>query len=177
MDISEIATFIKSIPIFRGLEQENVESLATICHIKKFPDKEMICEENSKGDTLYMILSGEVIIQKTIAGGKKLDLATLMPRNIFGEMSMLANIPRSADVVAKGSVELLELTAADFRSLIISDQWTALRFVYELARMLCWRLKKLDDKFTEHMTCSNAPQKEIKNFMAFKEKLLKDLSF
>ena len=55
-------------------------------------------------------------IIKEFKNGEKLDVAVLVPGEFFGEMSVLDNAPRSANVIAIDDVECLVLTAWDFKS-------------------------------------------------------------
>ena len=52
------------------------------------------------GIGLYVICSGKVKIAKETASGEKLHIAELGPGDFFGEMTVLDNAPRSADVIA-----------------------------------------------------------------------------
>lgn len=178
MEIEEICSFLKGVPILNGLDEKNLASLAKNTHLLSFSDNEIICDEDEKGDSLFIIVEGNVEIAKKKREKEMLHLATLKERNIFGEISMLSGFPRSAAAIARGNVKLLELTASDFRSLVIIDNWTAFKFLYEIARLLCGRLRRLDEQHTEHMTlCTAGKDKEMKDFLAFKERLLKDWSF
>ena len=96
-----------------------------------FKKGDVIFKENSAGDWVYVILSGSVEISKT-AGGKKFVVAILHEDEVFGELSFLGGIRRTAtalalDDVTLGVIERSYLDAefnkisSDFRSILVSS--------------------------------------------------------
>jgi len=69
---------------------------------KKFARGEIIFSEDSEADGMYIIQSGRVRIFKTTGGDEKteIELCTLGPKAMFGEMAMIDDNPRSASVQA-----------------------------------------------------------------------------
>lgn len=84
---------------------------------KDYKDKDIICCEYEPGNTFYFVHSGKVKITKIIDDKEK-TLDYLNPGEIFGEMSILEGMPRSATVVAVGNVRVLEFSRANFEILI-----------------------------------------------------------
>jgi CRP/FNR family transcriptional regulator, cyclic AMP receptor protein len=66
-----------------------------------YQDGQVIFEEGSYGDWLYMIESGNVELSKKIKGGRVI-IQTLSENDILGELAFLANIPRTATATAIG---------------------------------------------------------------------------
>jgi len=88
-----------------------------------FPDGELIIEEGSKGDWIYVILQGKAKVRKRTPKGM-LTIDTLGEGDVFGEMSFLepCNATRSASVIAtEGPVRLgildKELLIRDYEAL------------------------------------------------------------
>jgi CRP/FNR family cyclic AMP-dependent transcriptional regulator len=73
-----------------------------IASYEKFEDGQIIFEEGSHGDWIYVVDQGAVEISKTI-DGEKLIIEILKPGDIFGEMAYIAKIPRTADAIASGT--------------------------------------------------------------------------
>jgi signal transduction histidine kinase len=78
---------------------------------------EVIIEEGAPGDSLYIILSGELEVTKR-TGGRDIALASRKAGEYLGEMSLLDNAPRSATVRAVAAGELLEVGSDAFHQLI-----------------------------------------------------------
>ena len=73
-----------------------------IASYEKYQDGQVIFEEGSHGDWIYVVDDGTVEITKVI-DGEKVVIETLKPGDIFGEMAYIAKIPRTASAVAKGN--------------------------------------------------------------------------
>ncbi|MEW5737055.1 MAG: TIGR02266 family protein [Thermodesulfobacteriota bacterium] len=97
---------------------------------KNYPDGSVIFLEGSRGDSVYLVEAGAVIISKQV-GGKKLIIDVLRTGEIFGEMAFIGNYPRTATARALGDTTLgvidrESLTAAvtalppDMRKLVMS---------------------------------------------------------
>jgi len=79
-----------------------------------YKDGQIIFEEGSSGDWIYVVLSGSVEISKTI-GGKKSIITVLEPDEVFGELGYLGHIKRTATVRAVGetTVGVIDRTFLD----------------------------------------------------------------
>ncbi len=77
---------------------------------------EVVFEEGDMGDSLLMILSGEVEVIKRI-GAEDQQIRTLGPGEYFGEMALLGRQPRSATTRALSALDLLVLPGSDFSAL------------------------------------------------------------
>jgi NADH:ubiquinone reductase (H+-translocating) len=77
---------------------------------------EVVFEEGDSGDSLYMILSGEVEVTKRV-GGKPQTVRSLGTGEYFGEMALLGRHPRSATTRALSALDVLVLPGADFSAL------------------------------------------------------------
>ncbi len=95
-----------------------------------YKDGQVILEEGSSGDWIYVVLSGSVEISKTI-GGKKSIITVLEPDEVFGELGYLGAMKRSATARAIGetTVGVIDRTfldqefnnlSAPFRSILVA---------------------------------------------------------
>lgn len=78
---------------------------------------EVIIQEGSFGNTAYILKSGKVEVYKSTPK-KKILLATLEAKEIFGELGLIEDKPRSASVIAKTPVVVDEISREDFMALI-----------------------------------------------------------
>jgi uncharacterized protein (TIGR02266 family) len=70
-----------------------------------YQDGEIIIEEGTSGDWVYIVQEGRVEISKMI-GGKKFVMTTLGPGEVFGELSFLGGVERTATVRAIGATSV-----------------------------------------------------------------------
>ncbi len=89
---------------------------------------ETVFEEGEVGDSLFMILSGQVEVSKLV-GGQTRHIGTLGAGEYFGEMALLGRRPRSASTRAASALDLLVLPASDFSAL--ADTLTEFRGEFE----------------------------------------------
>jgi CRP-like cAMP-binding protein len=102
---------------------------------RTFQAGEMIFSEFEPGDTFYLIQSGRVQLVKVI-GDIERTLDILQPTEMFGEMAILENSPRSATAIAVDTVKVLEFNSQNFEILMLGNPQIALK----LLRMFCKRI-------------------------------------
>lgn len=95
---------------------------------------EIIFEEGQAGDSLYVVLGGQVLIS---IGGRVID--RLDPGSIFGEMALIDESPRSASASAAVDSKLLQVNASRFTQLI-QDQPD---FALEVMSIMSTRLRRM----------------------------------
>ncbi|OGP63573.1 MAG: hypothetical protein A2169_12500 [Deltaproteobacteria bacterium RBG_13_47_9] len=105
--------FLALSPLFSSLTSVAREEIFKRFRLIKVPGKTLLFKEGDPPNSLYMIKNGEVEILTQNRQGKKVCLAALRSGNIFGEISLLFNKPRTAYAKTTRPSELLELTKED----------------------------------------------------------------
>lgn len=95
---------------------------------KTFQAGEMIFSEFEPGDTFYLIQAGRVELVK-IMGDIQKTLDILQPSEMFGEMALLENSPRSASAIALDTVKALEFNRQNFEVLMLGNPQIALKLL------------------------------------------------
>jgi len=95
---------------------------------KTFQAGEMIFSEFEPGDNFYLIQSGRVQLVKLIGDIEK-TLDVLQPSEMFGEMAILENSPRSATAIALDTVKVLEFNSQNFEILMLGNPQIALKLL------------------------------------------------
>lgn len=112
---------------------------------KKFKPGEIIFSENSEGDGMYIVISGRVRVFKSVGAGadkKEVELCTLGPKSMFGEMSMIDEDRRSATVQA-----IAPTTCTVITKKIFEDQLTRIPpWMVNLIKILVSRLRETNDR-------------------------------
>jgi CRP-like cAMP-binding protein len=83
----------------------------------RFKKGATIIHEGTTGSNAYLVLSGSVEVYKKV-GDEKLVLSRLVKGNIFGEMSLVDDKPRSATIVALEDTEVRILSRERFESML-----------------------------------------------------------
>jgi CRP-like cAMP-binding protein len=109
---------------------------------------ETIFEHGTLGDKLYLILEGRVRIGRTVPGMGEEALAVLDAGDVFGEMALLDEAPRSADARAQEDCVLLSVTKERFEDLLFLHKDLAYEVLWNVIRTLIRRLRATNDKLT-----------------------------
>jgi CRP-like cAMP-binding protein len=111
------------------------EPTAAEIYGRDFPPGAVVFEEGDPASRMYVIVSGEVRIQKRV-GERDVTLALLGPGEAFGEMALLERAPRSAAAVVQRAARLLEIDEAAFADLVRNNGEVALRLLRRLSARL-----------------------------------------
>jgi len=104
----------------------NVASFARFA--RTFQPGEIIFSEFEPGETFYVIQSGKVKLVKN-AGEFERTLDILQAPEMFGEMAILEDSPRTASAIAVDDVKVLELTAQNFEELMLGNPQIAFKLL------------------------------------------------
>ncbi len=102
---------------------------------RSFSHNTFIFCEHEPGNELYIIQGGKVKITKIVAE-KEVMLAVLNPGDIFGEMAILDNKPRSASAIAEGSVQMFAVNRQNFEGMVTKQPQLATKLITLLAERI-----------------------------------------
>jgi CRP-like cAMP-binding protein len=115
-----------------------------IASYETFQDGQVIFEEGSNGDWIYVVDEGEVEISKKV-GGQRIVIETLDEGDVFGEMAYIDKEPRSATATAKGTavVGIIDRDFFDIEFNKISADFQ------KILKTVAFRLRKVTQKSVE----------------------------
>ena len=113
-----VRIFIRRVPVLAGLPHRVLEDLASRMRLESIPENTAIVREGDVGDRLYIVKEGEAEVVARGDGEKEVTLATLSKTDYFGEIALLRDVPRTATVRSRDSMELYSLERDDFRELL-----------------------------------------------------------
>jgi CRP/FNR family cyclic AMP-dependent transcriptional regulator len=134
-----IDEFLQSVPLFSELDRRHRATIAKTVFSRTFDAGDIIVREGEPGVGAFMIRSGKVEVTKE-SGDEIEHLNTLGPGDVFGEIALLTDMPRSATVRAVEPTELLGLTAWNFRAELQKSPELA----YQMLRITARRLAAAD---------------------------------
>ena len=106
--------------------------------IRQYPKDTMLFAEGESGPELYIIQKGSIRITKIVNDNEVL-LALLKAGDIFGEMALLENKPRSASAIANEDSVLMAVNRANFKSMVVEQPKVISRLTSSLAERI-WNL-------------------------------------
>ena len=136
------AQFLSRIQLFQNLNQEILARLGTRLKEKKLPKGSMLFAKDDPGNTLFMILEGEVKVVLYSRDGREIVLAKFGAGDFFGEMCILDEHPRSANAITLTDTLLLTLDSISFRNFLETEPTVAV----DLLREISIRLRNTNEK-------------------------------
>jgi len=130
-DAPDNASMLGIVPFFSGLDEKKRKSLVSEGKEMAYKAGDFIVREGAMGVGFYLILDGKAEVRK----GDK-TLATLGRGQFFGEMSLIDELPRSADVIAVSPIKCWALTSWAFAALVNRNPEVALKMLKEMVKRL-----------------------------------------
>ncbi len=131
----------------QGLSGHELRILASYAAEQRFRPDAYIFAEGERGDNLYIVVDGAVRISKLVPGMGEECLAILHRGEVFGEMALIDDQPRSAD--ARAHLEgctVFSLSRSALTEALAMDPDASSQFLTLLCRLLCSRLRAMNDR-------------------------------
>jgi len=107
----------------------------------------MIFVEGEPGDSLYIVVDGAVRISRMVPGMGEECLLILSRGEVFGELALIDDRPRSADARAHGGPCTVFAVSKSLLGEVLSmDPDAAVQFLNLLCRLLCRRLRAMNER-------------------------------
>lgn len=129
------AEFLKRVSWFGDLDQKSLDAIANAAVEQSYQPGQEILRQGDTGVGAFIIRSGKVeIVQEK--DGKVTQLATLGPGEVFGEMALLDEFPRSASARAVEPTTCLGIQRWHFKGILESHPQLALALLPILTRRI-----------------------------------------
>lgn len=116
----DLAETLKQNEHTAGLSEADRGALNSAMSVSEHPDGHVLIKEGSRGDKLYLLLDGEIVVTREHPGFSH-GLKKLNPGEFFGQLALINNEPCSATCSAVGSVRVASLPQAAFSVLFYSN--------------------------------------------------------
>jgi len=136
------------VSFFDGLTREALALIAQVTTEESHGLGTRIFQYGDPGDKLFIILEGKVRISREVSGMGEEALAVLGAGEVFGEMALLDESPRSAGAIAHERCRLLVITKDAFDDLLFLHKSLAYEVLWSCVRVLSGRLRETNDKLT-----------------------------
>jgi len=167
-EITNLVTILKKVDIFTPLSDDELRSLALGGRAMFFAAGESVIKEGDEGDSMFLVLRGEVDVVITSAGYTR-SVATLSRDDFFGERSLMTGEDRNATITALTDCKIFIIDKANFKSVISAHQ----EVLTQISEILSKREFELHEKkeeatkrVSERQVQENSSQ-ILKNIMRF----------
>jgi CRP/FNR family transcriptional regulator, cyclic AMP receptor protein len=142
-DNEELLKQLKDVSVLHSFGKKDVKQILNFSRIRKFTAGEVIIEEGSYDNWVYVLLSGEVNV---IKHGNKIDVLQ-RAGDIFGEMCIIDGSPRSASIKANSDGVCLATDVSFIDNLVNGDKLAFSAIFYQMiAEVLARRLRETSEE-------------------------------
>ena len=135
--LSETSSSVLVPPLlFADLDGATIALILAQLTEEVWPAGHIVIEEYASGDTLYIIVDGQVQISRTLQNGERRVIREMGPGELFGEMALLEDKPRSARVSTVTPTTFLAVTRQRFNTLIEQHPAVAINFLKAISAQL-----------------------------------------
>jgi signal transduction histidine kinase len=122
--------------LFCQLGPSELNALRRAARERRFASGEEIFKEGDKGDGVYVVRDGVVEISGLVDQKVRLVLYQVGPGDVFGEMAVIEDMPRSACAVARAEASLYFIPRAEMLALVEHSPALALALLREISHRL-----------------------------------------
>ena len=115
-DFAVTWSMVAKVPLFAGLDARRVAEIVELLHPRLAAPGELVIRLGERGDAMYFIVAGETMVERE--GAAPIALHT---GDFFGEIALIDDRPRTANVQSITTCQLLVLRAKDFQELVETD--------------------------------------------------------
>lgn len=143
-----IAQIVKGCPLFHEIFEDEVEDIIQNCMVASFAPGDLIIKQGDSSSDICVLLSGqaEVVVNKN---GTKVPIIKLNRGDLFGELVLINETQRTADIVALEETEILVITSEHFFSYFDKKPQIFALMVLNVTRLMTKRLKSSNAKIEE----------------------------
>lgn len=135
-------------PFFQGLTAWEAKKVMLLANLETRPAGSYIMREGTQGKYMYVLIDGEMAVQRNFNGQEHI-IAHLQPGEIVGEIALVADVPRTADVVCLQPCQLLELDWEKLERLRRASPRLSAQVYLNMASILGDRMRGMLDKEDE----------------------------
>jgi len=165
-DPAQLLLFLSGTSIFGGLEPAVIDQLVPLLKEHRYPKGGVVFTEGDTGKSMYIVRSGELIVQRHCPDGAQARLLMMRPGDHFGVTTLTEMEPRPFSCIAEKDSVVYELTNADLYQLYKQNPKAYLLVLQNINRELCRRLRKAAARIATleermHEQSQSAKEKQI----------------
>jgi signal transduction histidine kinase len=127
---------LESIALFRSFNPEELQALQAIAQTRQFASGQEIFQEGAPGNGVYFVKNGLVEISGLVGGNTRRVFSQLGPGEIFGEMAVIEEHPRSATAAAVQDTEVYFIPRGEMLALIKRSPALAFSLLQQISHRL-----------------------------------------
>ena len=166
-DPTQVVAQLQNTQLFKGVSHDDLSAMIAVMQPQTFAPSTVLFEKGAPGDTMYLILEGQLRIYATDPQGNQIVLTNYGPGRVFGDFALIDEQPRSAAAAAVDTLKVLALDRAQFLKFMPEHPAIGLAMLRNLAdrvRYITIYLNKISD-FSERLVAGEY-ERALQEFMA-----------
>jgi len=139
---------LRRIKMLADVDEKLLASLLSYLEVVRVPPFGTVVSKGEHGDALFMVLEGEARA-RVMLGEKETTLATMGVGECFGELAIMDQGPRSADVIANKPTVLIKVSEAALKKMFAEAPALAAPFMFALTRVIAQRVRLLTKRYED----------------------------
>jgi len=148
--ISDKIMLLKGIEIFESLSVSELAAIASVVEEIDCTPGEVIIQEGTVGDTMYLVVKGEVSVIKDLGEINEIEIDRIKAGDYFGEMALFEDAVRSVSIRIEEACRFMVLHKQEFKELVREYPQIAL----EICKVLSGRIRNLHTKIEKREFCN-----------------------
>jgi CRP/FNR family transcriptional regulator, cyclic AMP receptor protein len=134
--MNEIVETFKHNSFFEGLDQADLEHIASQVITREFPKNTVVVTQGDETDSLYVIIRGKVDVFLQNEKGKEIIINTLGECDSFGELAPLGGIPRQASIITTEKSMMAVISHQVFMDTLLTKPTISMRIIDRLISLI-----------------------------------------
>lgn len=143
---------LQHLALFRGFDKDSLALVAGLADLRTVEAGVTFLSQGEKGKSMFVILEGSVAINYRDASGKAYEVARVEAGDFFGEVALMDQGIRCADVVTLDHCRMVEISHSDITVMAMGNTSVALKLFISIARTLVDRARDANAKYVQALS-------------------------
>jgi diguanylate cyclase (GGDEF)-like protein len=126
---------LKQSSLFAAMSDLEFNAITAFLERLKVKSGSVVFKEGDKGEDMFILLSGKLSAYVSQSDGTQRWLFEIKPGDFFGEMSIIANEPRSATLTAKEDTNIMVLQGIDFYRIVFEHPMIGIKMLKAIGKV------------------------------------------
>lgn len=163
-----LSHFLRTCPTFEPLTSFDLQVLDQAMRVQRYPNGHEFMREGERGDTMYVIIEGSVLVTQKNMEAEGFDVIHVMKvGDVFGLIALIDHDKRSATCTAASEVTAASLPSSAFQLLYHANAPIAQHFQYCIARQLAHDVRNLSELLVNAINGTSQERKMLHQSVSY----------
>ncbi len=148
----EVCESLSGSPLFKDWSMEELDTLSSYMAGYRVPAGVLLFKEGDVGDSMGLLLSGQLEVRKNDAAGVPQTVAHIVAGRTFGEMAAIDGEQRSATCVTAEPCLLALLPKSQFERILTVDEALGTKLLLRVTKVLSQRLREVSGTLVDFLS-------------------------